>query len=402
MAAHNSNRLSALFIKKISEPGKYGDGYGLYLVVAKSGAKRWEQRITINGKRHDLGLGSTSLISLEEVREIAIRNKRMIKNGGNPLKEKRAQQAKDKSLKEIALIVHKMNAKTYKNEKYAAQWLSSLENHVFPKIGQKSVSSINSADILSVLSPIWVDKPDTAKKIKQRLSQIMTWAKAEGYHSSDNPVDLATLALPKVSAQGRHHEALPYQEAPELIKQLYESQIKPSTRLALAFLLLTATRQSETLGARWDEIDLEKQCWVIPKERMKASLEHKVPLSKQALAVLLEAGERYGSQGIVFPNPVTGKRLSDNTLRLSLQKRLKLKTTTHGLRSTFKDWVSETTRYDNETSEMALAHIVSNKVEAAYRRGNLYEKRLSLMNDWANFLYRREEKVIRLVEGHNR
>ena len=399
MSSGKPNRLTALFVKKTSTPGVYGDGFGLRLIVTAFGSKRWEQRITINGKRCDLGLGNAALVSLEEAREIAIRNKRIARDGGNPLAEKRKQVANGKSFREVALSVHQVNAKSYKSDKYAAQWLSSLENHVFPQLGHKAISSITSQDILSVLSPIWVDKADTAKKIRQRLSQIMIWAKAEGYYTSDNPVELAVLALPKVSSNGSHHDALAYQEAPKLIESLSKSEIKPSTRLALTFLLLTATRQSEVLDATWDEIDIDKQCWIIPAERMKASNEHQVPLSKQALAVLLEAGELYGADGLLFPNPETGKRLSDNTLRLVLQKRLNLSTTTHGLRSTFKDWVSETTSYDNETSEMALAHTISNKVEAAYRRGNLYEKRISLMNDWADYLYGTEEKVIQLVQG---
>ena len=399
MSSSKPNRLTALFVKKTNIPGVYGDGFGLRLIVTAFGSKRWEQRITINGKRCDLGLGNAALVSLEEAREIAIRNKRIARDGGNPLAEKRKRVADGKSFREVALSVHQVNAKSYKSDKYAAQWLSSLENHVFPKLGHKSISSVTSQDILSVLSPIWVDKADTAKKIRQRLSQIMLWAKAEGYYTSDNPVELAVLALPKVSSNGSHHDALAYQEAPELIESLSKSEIKPYTRLALTFLLLTATRQSEVLDASWDEIDIDKQCWIIPAERMKASNEHRVPLSKQALAVILEAGELYGAQGLLFPNPDTGKRLSDNTLRLVLQKRLNLSTTTHGLRSTFKDWVSETTAYDNETSEMALAHTISNKVEAAYRRGNLYEKRISLMNDWADYLYGTEEKVIQLVQG---
>ena len=189
-----------MFVKKTSTPGVYGDGFGLRLIVTAFGSKRWEQRITINGKRCDLGLGNAALVSLEEAREIAIRNKRIARDGGNPLAEKRKQVANGKSFKEVALSVHQVNAKSYKSDKYAAQWLSSLENHVFPQLGHKAISSITSQDILSVLSPIWIDKADTAKKIRQRLSQIMTWAKAEGYYTSDNPVELAVLALPKVSS----------------------------------------------------------------------------------------------------------------------------------------------------------------------------------------------------------
>ena len=399
MGSHKLHKLTSLFVKKTTAPGKYGDGHGLYLIVDASGAKRWEQRLVIQGRRRDIGLGSAAVVSLEEAREQALKNKRLARSGGDPIAEKRISIGGSMSFKEVALAVHELNAPSYRNKKYAAQWLSSIENHVLPVLGTKSIGSITSSDILSVLSPIWSDKHDTAKKIRQRLSQIMKWAKAQGYYSGDNPVELAQMALPKISQIESHHAALPFTEIPALIEQLQSSTLMPSTRLALTYLILTASRQSEVLLASWDEIEMDKGQWIIPAARMKAGSEHIVPLNDRTMAVLNEAKELYPDSQLLFPNHNTGKPLSDNALRLALQKRFNLNTTTHGLRSSFKDWATETTNHANEVSEMALAHKISNAVEAAYRRGNLYEKRCQLMNDWADYLYKGENTVIQLVKG---
>ena len=207
------------------------------------------------------------------------------------------------------------------------------------------------------------------------------------------------MALPKISQIDSHHAALPFTELPALIEQLQSSTLMPSTRLALTYLILTASRQSEVLLASWDEVDIDKRQWIIPAARMKAGSEHIVPLNDRTMAVLNEAKELYPDSQLLFPNHNTGKPLSDNALRLALQKRFNLNTTTHGLRSSFKDWATETTNHANEVSEMALAHKISNAVEAAYRRGNLYEKRCQLMNDWADYLYKGENTVIQLVKG---
>ena len=399
MGSHKLHRLTALSVKKINTPGKYGDGHGLYLIVDSSGAKRWEQRLTVQGRRRDIGLGSLSLVSLEEAREIALKNKRLARDGGDPIAEKRVAEGQNISFKDVAMSVYQLNAPSYRNAKYAAQWLSSLENHAFAVIGSKAIGSITSADILSVLSPIWVEKNDTAKKIRQRLSQIMKWAKAQGYYSGDNPVELAEHALPKISKIDSHHAALAFSELPNMVQRLSESALMSSTRMALLFLLLTASRQSEVLYANWDEIDIKNRQWVVPASRMKAGAEHIVPLTDKALDILNEAKELYPNSELLFPNERSGRALSDNAMRLALQKRLGLNTTLHGLRSSFKDWASEKTNYQNEVSEMALAHSISNAVEAAYRRGNLYEKRCQLMRDWVDYLYGGEKTVIQLVQG---
>ena len=397
MSSHAAHKLSALFVKKINKPGKHSDGLGLYLVVEPTGSKRWEQRLTIKGKRCDLGLGSTKLVTLEEARLTAQLNKKTAKDGGDPRQVKKLQDGERLSFYEVTLSAHQVLAPTFKSEKYAEQWLATLENHVFKVIGHKPISGITSADILSVLAPIWTEKTDTAKKLKQRLSYIMKWAKAQTYYTGDNPVELAEQALPRQKASESHFKALPYTEIHNIIKALQNFEIQTSTKLSLQFLILTASRQKEVLNAKWDEIDFNLNKWIVPASRMKAGKEHEVPLSKQALKILEGAKLSDGNSPLLFPSSNTGKPLSDNTLRLVLQKRLQLDTTTHGLRSSFKDWASETTHFPNEVSEMALAHSIPNAVEAAYRRGNLFEKRRQLMNDWAAYLYGQQSEVIRLA-----
>ena len=399
MSSHAAHKLSALFVKKTNKPGKHSDGLGLYLVVEPTGSKRWEQRLTIKGKRCDLGLGSTKLVTLEEARLTAQLNKKTAKDGGDPRQVKKLQDGERLSFYEVTLSAHQVLAPTFKSEKYAEQWLATLENHVFKVIGHKPISGITSADILSVLAPIWTEKTDTAKKLKQRLSYIMKWAKAQTYYTGDNPVELAEQALPRQKASESHFKALPYTEIHNIIKTLQNLEIQTSTKLSLQFLILTASRQKEVLNAKWDEIDFNLNKWIVPASRMKAGKEHEVPLSKQALKILEGAKLNDGNSPLLFPSSSTGKPLSDNTLRLVLQKRLQLDTTTHGLRSSFKDWASETTHFPNEVSEMALAHSIPNAVEAAYRRGNLFEKRRQLMNDWAAYLYGQQSEVIRLARG---
>ena len=399
MSSHAAHKLSALFVKKTNKPGKYSDGLGLYLIVEPTGSKRWEQRLTIRGKRCDLGLGSTKLVTLEEARLTAQSNKKTAKDGGDPRQLKKLQEGERLSFYEVTLSAHQVLAPTFKSEKYAEQWLATLENHVFKVIGHKPISGITSADILSVLAPIWTEKTDTAKKLKQRLSYIMKWAKAQAYYTGDNPVELAEQALPRLKASESHFKALPYTEIHNIITALQSLEIQTSTKLSLQFLILTASRQKEVLNARWDEIDFNLNKWVVPASRMKAGKEHEVPLSEQALKILQDAKLNDGNSPLLFPSSATGKPLSDNTLRLVLQKRLQLDTTTHGLRSSFKDWASETTHYPNEVSEMALAHSIPNAVEAAYRRGNLFEKRRQLMNDWAAYLYGQQPEVIPFARG---
>jgi integrase len=394
VSRHPYNKLTALAVKKLKAPGRHADGNGLYLVIDPSGARRWMQRLMVAGKRRDIGLGSTSVVSLDEARELALRNKRIARSGGDPLAQKRQEQGQAISFRDVAAKVHEQHEGAWKNEKHKAQWLSSLENHAFPKIGYMPFGEITSAEVLTVLSPIWNEKPETAKRVLQRIRSVIKWAKAKGYHKGDDPVELALAALPRRTKKANHHASLPFAALPDVYEQLVASHLGDATKQALRFAILTACRTTEVLEADWSEIDIDNKLWIIPACRMKAGEVHQVPLSSEAVQTLLEAGIE--PSGLIFKSPVNGRALSNNTLRVALQKRLGVDSTVHGLRSTFKDWAAETTGYANEVSEMALAHKIRNQVEAAYRRGDLLEKRRHLMQDWSDFVTRSETTVVQL------
>ena len=393
-------KLSDLIVKKINNPGRYGDGNNLYLVVDHKTSKRWVIRLTINGKRRDMGLGSAFNFNIREARELATHYIKLAKQGIDPIQDRLKEKGLETTFKECVYKVHELNKPTWKTEIIGTQWINSFIHHVFPKIGHMAISEITSADIMKILTPLWNTKHDTAKKLKQRLRVVFKWSKAQGLYTGDNPVELAEMALPKVKSSQRHFTSLPYNQLPGLIDQLKESSISLSNKLAIEFTILTACRTNEVLKANWNEIDLENKLWIIPKERMKALREHMVPLSDRAFDILKNAKKVYSKSDYVFPSELNpNKPLSNNTMLFAIQKRLNINATMHGMRSSFKDWASETTNFGNEVSEMALAHNITNKVEAAYRRGNLLQKRRELMQSWDNFLQGNEIKVITI---HNK
>jgi integrase len=391
-------KLTALQVKKALKAGRYADGNCLYLFVDDHASKRWVLRLVVRGKRRDMGLGSVALVSLEEARDLARRYRKIAREGGDPFEERKISKGKHVTFEQAALSVHELNAPAWRNKKHAEQWLSSMQLHVFPFIGTRQVSEITAADILTVLSPIWVEKADTAKKIRQRLRMVIKWARAQGFYRGDDPVELAEQALPKVKASASHFRAVSYDELPSIIKRLRASKISLPTQLALEFLILTACRTTEVLGAQWNEIYLDNKLWVIPAVRMKSGKPHEVPLTERMISVLRDAASLNVGGDFVFPSGISRRPLSNNTLRQALQKRLEVDATVHGMRSAFKDWAAETTNYVNEVSEMALGHVISNKVEAAYRRGNLLHKRRQLMDDWSKFLSGCDAKIINIKE----
>ena len=395
---HPNNELTALKIKKLTIPGRYADGNNLYLEVDKSGARRWTLRVTILGRRRDMGLGGISTVSLEEARELAYQYRKIARSGGDPILERQKNRGLQTTLIYCTKKVHEINLPTWKNEKFAKQWLSSLEHHVFPTIGKLPISQVTSADILRVLTPIWNTKGDTAKKIKQRLRMIIKWARAQGYFQGDDPVELAEQALPKQLKSDDHHKSLEFEKLPEMISNLRKSKISLPTKLALEFTILSACRTSEVLNAKWEEIDLTKLIWSIPSERMKGGKVHQVPLTDRMTVILNDCKKLKTHNDLLFPSEINGEALSNNTLRLALKKRLKIDATVHGMRSSFKDWASETTNFANEVSEMALAHTISNKTELAYRRRTLIEKRRHLMQKWSDYLNNKEGEVIELYK----
>ena len=391
---HPFNKLTAMTVKKLSKPGKYADGNNLYLQIDISGARRWILRLTVGHRRRDMGLGSTMIVSLEEARQLARLYRGIAKSGGDPFLERQKERGFKVTFAYCAQKVHELNKPTWKNEKFALQWYSSLENHVLPKIGELPVSQITSSDILSVLSPIWNTRTDTARKLKQRIRLIIKWARAKGFFQGDDPVELAEQALPRKKRSDNHHKSLSYKDVPDLIVKIKESKISLPTQLAIQFTILSACRTSEVLRASWDEIDMQNLIWTIPAKRMKTGKIHEVPISSGMKEVLKDAKDKIDSPDYIFSSDQSGKELSNNTLRLAVQKRLGVDTTIHGMRSSFKDWASETTNFANEVSEMALAHVIPNKTEAAYRRGNLMDKRRHLMQMWSDFVNDNQNKVI--------
>ena len=377
--------LSATAVRTVKKPGSYADGNGLYLIVDASGAKRWNLRTVVQGKRRDIGLGGLSLVSLAEAREEATRMRKIARNGGNPLADRQKSRVQIPTFKEAAILVHKEHSATWKNKKHAAQWINTLKEYAFPLFGDRPVNQIDTPEVLNALSKIWLTKPETARRVRQRIGTVLDWAKAAGHRSGDNPINGIAKGLPNQPKKQKHHAALPYTEVNSFVNQLRMAAANESTRLAFEFLILTATRTSEVILAEWSEIDLEEKAWTIPAERMKAGKIYRVPLSDRCIEILKRAKEISDSGPYVFPGQSEKKPLS-NMAFLMMIKRMKKDITTHGFRSSFRDWAAERTNFSREVCEMALAHTVSNKVEAAYLRGDLFYKRRELMDTWAAFV----------------
>jgi len=393
------NKLTSLAIKKLKTPGRYSDGNNLYLKIEDTGSRRWILRLTINGKRRDMGLGSFSFINLADARELASQYNKLAKSGIDPIQERLKEKGQQITLKECTYKVHALNKPIWKTDLLARLWINSFEHQVFPIIGHLTISQIQSVDIMNVLTPIWNTKHDTAKKLKQRLRVVFKWCRAQGYFTGDNPVELAEMALPRLKLNKKHHKYLPYDQLPDFIKKLKDTPIILSNKLAIEFAILTAGRTSEILKAQWDEIDFSNKLWTIPKDRMKANKEHIVPLSDRSIAILKESQKNYPNAKYIFPSELNlEKPLSSNTMLFAIQKRMNTNVTTHGMRTSFKVWASEVTNFQNEVSEMALSHSIPNKVEAAYRRGNLLEKRRLLMQCWVDYLYKANADVIKLYQ----
>ena len=397
-----SNRLTPLKVKKATAVGRYADGNCLYLLIDKSGSKRWVLRLVVRSKRRDMGLGSARLVSLEEARHLATTYRRVAREGGDPFLERVSSKSSLVTFREASFKVHKLNAPAWKNKKHSDQWISSLKRHVFPLIGDVAISEVTSSDMLAVLSPIWVEKSDTAKKIRQRLRMVIKWARAQGYYNGDDPVELAEQALPRIKPSREHFKSVSFEALPEIVSRLQSSQISLPTRLALEFLILSACRTTEVLEAHWGEMKLDDRLWTVPAQRMKANKQHEVPLTDRMIEILEVAKSIRGDSGLIFPSNINGRALSNNTLRLALQKRLCVDATVHGMRSAFKDWAAETTNYANEVSEMALGHAISSKVEAAYRRGNLMTKRKQMMAEWSDYVAGRQHKVVSFQQKKER
>ncbi len=381
-------RLSARFVETIKEPGWYGDGRGsggLSLRVKRTArghlAKSWGQRISVDGRPRNLGLGSWPHVSLAEARQKCVLNL-LARQRGELVTGRRRTVPTFAEAVEKVLAVHRAGWKDGgRSEKL---WRSSLRDYVMPRLGGQPVNRIRTSDVMAVLQPIWNEKRETARRVRRRISAVMRWAVAQGYRE-DNPAgDAIGAALPKNGVRPRHHRALPYAEVAGAIEVVRASGAYPATVLAFEFLVLTACRNGEVRGARWKEMDLAGREWRIPPERMKTGREHRIPLSTRALAVLREAREFANGSETVFPTS-RGRPLNPGAIAKMIRQ-LGIRAVPHGFRSSFRDWAAECSDAPREVCELALAHVNSNRIEAAYRRTDLFERRRALMEQWAAFL----------------
>ena len=372
-------------VRNLKTPGRYPDGATLYLVVWPSGSKSWVQRLTIGGRRADLGLGGYPAMSLAQARRRAQDNRSLAKSGGDPLAEKReeAMVAAMPTFEALAQQHIAENRHAWRNAKHAGQWLSTLETYAFPSIGAVKVNEVSRKQVVDALSPIWHTKAETARRVRQRVRAVMDRAVALGYIDFNPAGDAINGALTRMPRVRAHHRALPYQELPAALEAVRGSTGSPSVKLAFEMLALTACRSGEVRGMTWDEVDLKAATWTIPAERMKAAKLHRVPLSRRALEVLREA--RSFGDGVAFPAPRSGGIISDMAFTQML-RRLGLDFVPHGLRSSFRDWAAEQTDAPHAVMETALAHTVGNATEAAYARSDLFDRRRDLMEAWSAFL----------------
>ena len=380
---HPHNRLAAAFVRS-APVGRHADGNGLYLYVQRTGTRSWIQRLVIRGRKHELGLGSIHLVTLAEAREQARANRKLARAGGDPLADKRRTHGVP-TFAEAAVTVVEQKKAGWRSARQATDWLNSLERYVFPRFGSRSVSEVDSADVLAVLSPIWHAQAPTAKALRQRVAAVLEWSVAMEYRA-DNPCDRIGPVLGPQRNLVEHRRALPHGDVAAAVAAVRASKAARAVRLAFEFLVLTAARSGEVRGARWDEMDTKAHVWTVPPTRMKMTREHRVPLCRRSLDILDAARSLGDGNPLVFPNRL-GNRIK-STFLSDLLRTLDIAAVPHGFRSSFRDWAAEETDHPREVVEAALAHVVRNRVEAAYARSDLFERRRRLMNDWAGYIER--------------
>ena len=378
--------LSATRAKALKDPGRYSDSGGLHLYISKSGTKSWVQRITIDGRRRDIGLGGYPSVSLALAREKAAENRAAVAEGRDPVADRRSPTIP--TFKEAARAAHEANKPRWRNAKHIASWMQTLERHAIPKLGNLPLDRIDRGEVLRVLTPIWTSRPETARRVRQRMKTVFRWGMAHGFMDSNPAGEAIDGALPPMPKVKTHLRSLPYQEVSSALETVEMSQASMSAKLCFRFLVLTAARSGEARGARWDEVKIEEKVWRIPGRRMKGGKEHRVPLSEQAMEILGEASALRDESGLVFPSSLKpGMPMSDMTLTKVLRTTgLSERATVHGFRSSFKNWTLEQTDTPWAVSEAALAHILGNSTEQAYARSDLFERRRVLMEQWADYL----------------
>ena len=390
-------RLTALKVEKAKKPGMYADGGGLYLRVTPEGARNWVLRYMLDRRPRWMGLGPVALYGLAEARVRALDARRKRHEGIDPIEARRAERARQR-LDAAKAVTFKQCAESYinshragwRNDKHAGQWGATLATYAYPVIGTLPVQAVDTGLVLKALEPIWAAKPETASRLRGRIESVLDFAKVRGYRDGENPArwrgHLAKLlpARSKVRAV-EHHAALPYADLPAFLTAL-RTQEGTSAR-ALEFLILTGARTGEVIGAQWSEIDLLDKTWTVPTSRMKAHREHRVPLSPRVMTILheMQAAQHRDGYWLVFPGGTAGMPLSNMAFLMLLRRMARADLTAHGFRATFKTWASERTSFQNEIIEASLAHITGGKVEQAYMRGDLFEKRRRLMQQWATY-----------------
>ena len=389
-------KLSALQVQRLKAPGYHGDGGGLWLQVSSAGTKSWVFRYTL-GKAREMGLGPLHTISLAEARAKARACRQQVLDGIDPIEARRAGKLTERAAAAKAAMTFQQAAEAYveahragwKNVKHADQWANTLRDYAYPTIGALPVSAVDTGLVVQLLEPIWREKTETASRVRGRVESVLDWATVRGHRSGDNPARWRghldkLLPKPTKVAKVRNHPALPYVEVGAFMKVLRAE--KGIAARALEFIILTAARTSEVIGGKWSEVDRGAKAWTVSAERMKAGREHRVPLSAAALRVLRQMRELGGKPGdYVFPGAKSDKPMSNMACLKLLERMGRASITVHGFRSTFRDWAAETTNYSREVAEMALAHTIKDATEAAYRRGDLFDKRARLMEAWATY-----------------
>jgi len=394
--------LSGKLTKKLVEnlgAGRHGDGGGLYLVVDPSGARRWIVRVVVKGQKNkkgaplrtDFGLGGADVVTIDQAREKALAYRRMAKQGLNP---RFNAQREIPTFEEFAQQVYIQRMPTWNNAKHGQQWINTLRDYAFPKIGRMPVDSIDQPEVLMCLSPIWTDKHETARRLAQRIKTVLDVAKSKGLRSGENPVTSIKegKVLPKVVAKPKHHKAMRWQDVPAFYQALQDRNAMAAK--ALMFTCLTASRTGEVLGMRWEELDFEARVWTCPEERMKTGVAHRVPLTEEMLAII-EPLTAMKSE-VVFEGQKRHKPLSNMSMLMLLRRMAVEGVTVHGFRSTFRDWASEVANAPREVAELSLAHKVGSDVERAYARSDLLDKRRGLLKRWSQFVSGQNGKVLRI------
>ena len=383
-------------VRALTVPGRYGDGGTLHLVVSPRGRKSWVQRITIDGRRRDMGLGGWPVVSLAMARDRAFANRRAVADGCDPLAHKR--RPKTPTFREASERALEANRPRWRNAKTTDNWLATMAKYVHPVFDDRRVDQIGREDVLRVLTPIWTAKPEIGRKVRQRIRATLAWAQAHGYIEHNLAGDAIDGALPSLPAVKAHFRALPYREVGAALDVIEACPASLSARACLRFVVLTACRSGEARLATWDELDPDAREWRIPAGRMKTGVEHRVPLSDAALAALEMVRPLRGRADLLFPSPSRpGNPLSDMTLTKVLRDTgLADRATVHGFRTAFRTWASERTSAPHAVCEMALAHRVGSDVERSYARSDLFEKRRGLMDLWAAYVTGGSAKVVRL------